>query len=421
MKAPTVPCAPPTMPPGSSRDKRLLLATRFFRSVGQGVLAADFALYLRACGWSGAHIGSVLGAALVLSVLLTLFATASDRIGRKPFLLGYESLYACCSLAAWWHPSAGVLAVAAIGAGFGRGANGAAGPFGAIEKAWLTQGLDRPAWTRLLARNSTVGFAGMAIGALAGSLPGQGAAAHAPGAYAAMFPLALGCSVICLVCLSMTRDGHRHEAVVDAPEARRTERRNLRRLGLVNLLQGMGIGLSGPLVSYWFAVRFGVGPSLVGPMMAGGFVAAALSAQVSGVLGARLGLMRTIVALRLGALALLVFMPLAPSLPLAVLAYLLHKTLNRGTDGLRASITAGLVGNRRRGLAGAVSSVSRQIPRSFGPLLAGMLMDQGLLAAPFLAGAAFQAAYLYLYRRSFDDAARDAGDLPRPLPQASGT
>ncbi len=393
--------------------------------MAQGVLAADFALYLRACGWDGSRIGSVLGAALVLSVLLTLAATASDRIGRKPFLLAYESLYAACCLAAWLHPSALVLAAGAIGAGFGRGANGAAGPFGAIEKAWLTQGLDRQGWTRVLARNSTVGFVGMALGALAGSLAGWKAVAGAPPAqaYGVMFPLALACSLACLFCIAAARDAHHQEHEPEHAETRRVERRNLRRLGMVNLLQGMGIGLSGPLVSYWFALRFGVGPAVVGPMMAAGFMAAALSAQISGVVGARHGLMRTIVALRVAALVLLVLMPLAPSLWLAVAAYLLHKTLNRGTDGLRASITAGLVRNRRRGLAGAVSSVSRQIPRSFGPLLAGMLMDQGLLAAPFLAGAVFQAAYLFLYRRSFDDkraAAQEAGARAAPA-QASGT
>ena len=33
-----------------ARTTRLLLATRFVRSIGQGALAVDFALYLRALG-----------------------------------------------------------------------------------------------------------------------------------------------------------------------------------------------------------------------------------------------------------------------------------------------------------------------------------------------------------------------------------
>lgn len=393
-------------------DKRLLLGARFFRSIAQGILAADFALYLRASGWNGAQIGSVLGSGLALAVALTLLAATSDRFGRKPFLMAYEALYALSCLAATLDQSPFVLFAAAVVGSFGRGANGSAGPFGAIEKAWLTQGLQRDGWTRVLSLNATLGYIGMACGAGLGALPGWLRQGHAVPArdYTLIFPLALLGSLACLSCIALARDRHSIERV-DAEPARerairQVENRNLRHLGLVNAVQGTGIGLSGPLVSYWFAVRFGLGPAQIAPVMAGGFLAAAASAQLSARLTAGLGLMRTIVPLRAAALLALVLMPLAPNPALAISAYLLNKTLNRGTDGLRASVTAGLIRNRRRGFAGAVTSISRQIPRSIGPLIAGAMMDSGWLAAPFLLGAAFQAAYLYLYQSRFDDCAK---------------
>jgi MFS family permease len=405
-------------------DKRLLLGARFFRSIAQGILAADFALYLRASGWNGAQIGTVLGSGLALAVALTLLAATSDRFGRKPFLVVYETLYALSCLAATIAPSAFVLFAAAVVGSFGRGANGAAGPFGAIEKAWLTQGLQKVGWTHVLSLNATLGFIGMAFGAGLGALPGllhHGSAVPA-GDYALIFPLALLASLACLTCIVLARDRHPVERVDAAPEQeraiRQVENRNLRNLGLVNLLQGTGIGLSGPLVSYWFAVRFGLGPAQIAPVMAGGFLAAAASAQLGARLTADLGLMRTIVPLRAAALLALVLMPLAPNPALAISAYLLNKTLNRGTDGLRASVTAGLVRNRRRGFAGAVTSISRQIPRSIGPLIAGTMMDSGWLAAPFLIGAGFQAAYLYLYQSKFDDRSK-AQTEPRAVASAN--
>src|ERR1700760_3872981 len=74
------------------RATRLLLATRFVRSIGQGALAVDFTLYLHALGWSAVAISAVLSAALITGVILTLVAgPLSDRGGRRRFLFGYEA------------------------------------------------------------------------------------------------------------------------------------------------------------------------------------------------------------------------------------------------------------------------------------------------------------------------------------------
>ena len=84
-----------------ARTTRLLLATRFVRSIGQGALAVDFALYLRALGWSAVAISAVLSAALITGVVLTLFAgPLSDRGGRRRFLFAYEAVQTLAGLVA---------------------------------------------------------------------------------------------------------------------------------------------------------------------------------------------------------------------------------------------------------------------------------------------------------------------------------
>lgn len=393
--------------PALPRFVRLLNAARFARSVGQGVLSADFALYLRSLHWSGAEIGSLFAAALLVSTLFTVAAAVpSDRLGRRPFILAYDGVYVLSCLAAIASHSAAVLTAAALLSGFGRGANGVVGPFGAIEKAWLTQGLTPRIYARALNLNSTLGFLGMALGAALAAVPGWEAGAKGGVIdYGLIFVVALSAGVICFALLYAAEDRHAQllamPSAEDHEQVHRSENTRIRTLAWLNLLQGAGIGLAGPMTSYWFALKFGVGPGHIGPMMAAGFLGAALFSQLATIWIRRLGLVRTIVVQRGAAVAMLMLLPLSPTLGWAVALYLAHGSLNRASNGARAAMTASLVRNERRGFAGMASSVSQQLSRSVGPLFAGLMFDSGLLALPFLAGAAIQGGYLYLYQRSF--------------------
>ncbi|HVB84447.1 MAG TPA: MFS transporter, partial [Rhodanobacteraceae bacterium] len=129
--------------PRLPRNVRLLLAARGARSVGQGATVASFSLYLHALGYSGAAIGTVLMAGLLFGALMTLIVgPLSDRRGRRGLLLGYEVAAAIAALAAMLSRTEWVLIAAATIAGFGRGANGAAGPFAPVEQAWLAREVD---------------------------------------------------------------------------------------------------------------------------------------------------------------------------------------------------------------------------------------------------------------------------------------
>ena len=170
--------------------RRRLLA-RALRSVGQGVLVVDFALYLHALGWNGAAIGALLsGTGLFGAALSLVIGTTSDRLRRKPFLLVYESIAVLGSLVALLTSRSLPLAAVSILNGFGRGASGAAGPYSPAEQAWLAEEVDpwRRGWVFSL--NTALGFFGMGLGALAAMLPGYLGAPFAGAlAYRPMFAL----------------------------------------------------------------------------------------------------------------------------------------------------------------------------------------------------------------------------------------
>ncbi|MGH7094864.1 MAG: hypothetical protein ACREFB_15190, partial [Stellaceae bacterium] len=69
-----------------SPTARLLIASRAVRSLGQGALAVDFALYLAALHWNAVQMGGVYMGGLAIGAGLTLASgPLSDRWGRKPF------------------------------------------------------------------------------------------------------------------------------------------------------------------------------------------------------------------------------------------------------------------------------------------------------------------------------------------------
>jgi MFS family permease len=376
-------------------EAKRLMAARLARSLAQGALVVDFALYVTRLGWSAAYLGVVFALAILFSVVITAtIGPLSDRLGRRRFVLVYEviSIVAAgiglASQAPLW------LAFAAIIGGFGRGANGSAGPFGPAEQSWLSGYVARQDFGSVLSLNIAIGFFGMGVGALLAGVIGLGRD---------LFLLPLAASLVAGALLIITPDrASRVEAVrVDETAAAKAENGLLWKLAGLNVLNGTGIGLSGPFMSWWFATKFHVPVSAVGPALAISLFAAGVASLTSGRLTRRLGTVRTVVLMRGIGLVSLFALPFAPSFAVATGIYAMRSAFNRGTAGARQAVALGIVRGDRRGLAASVNNVSVMVPRGIAPALAGVLFESGLLAAPFLLAGVFQGVYLVLYPRVF--------------------
>ncbi|CAG4923338.1 unnamed protein product [Acidocella sp. C78] len=372
-----------------------LMGARGARSIAQGALVVDFALYVTRLGWSATFLGVVFALSILFAVAVTtLVGPASDRFGRKRFVLVYEAISVLASLIGLLTPAALPLAFAAVIGGFGRGANGAAGPFAPAEQSWLSGLIEKREFGSVLSINTAIGFFGMGIGAVLAGLIG----ASRP-----MFALPLAASLIATMLLALTPDpprkpearAERHEEVSKA------ENSLLWKLAGLNVLNGTGIGLSGPFISWWFAARFHAGAAAIGPALAIAFAAAGIAALTTGRLTRRLGTVRAVVLMRGIGLVSLFALPFSPSFGVALVVYALRSAFNRGTAGARQAVALGLVRGERRGLAASVNTISVLLPRGVAPALAGVLFESGALAAPFLLAGLFQGAYLFIYPRVF--------------------
>lgn len=390
---------------------RLLQMSRLARSIGQGLTVASFSLYLHALGYGGAAIGAVLMAGLTFGAALTaVVGPLSDRMSRRRMLLAYEALAAAAALAAMLSSNHTVLILAATVAGFGRGANGAAGPFSPVEQAWIAHEVEGAMRRHALSLNATLGFLGMATGAGLAFVPSLvGHHEISLGTYRLLFAVPLAGSLAVIAFIARTRDNAApvtRPPLPDAPAAdqiRRRENRQLRRLALANSINGLAIGIIGPLMAYWFLLRYGHGLAAIGPALAISFAFAAAGSTISGRISARFGAVRAVLWMRGIGVVLLAAMPFAPVFWLAVILYAVRAAFNRGTLGARQAVTVELTRAERRGFAASVQNLSLQIPRAVGPLVGGWLIHSGDLTTPLLVAAGLQAISVALYAYFFRD------------------
>ena len=374
------------------------------RSLGQGAFFVDLALYLAHLGWSGAEIGLVLtGGGLITGLLSLLVGATSDRLKRKPFIAGNEVLTLASAITAFFAHTPWLLAVPIILAGFGRGANGSAGPFAPAEQAWLAHLTPLARRGRVFSLNTATGFFGMAIGAFLAAFPGWVHLGLL--GYRLLFLLPIGASLFNLGLLASMRESRpippKPVSTNRSRVRRRHENRSLRKLVMLNAVNGFAVGLIGPLMSYWFSVRFGIGPAAIAPVMALAFAVTGVSSLLTGRLTERIGLVKSVVGMRSVGLLLLVALPLMPTYSLAAIVYFLRSGLNRGSVGARQAVVTSLVGDERRGWAASLNATSFQFPQALGPALSGALIDQGFLILPFYLAFVFQLVYVAGYWRTF--------------------
>jgi MFS family permease len=244
----------------------------------------------------------------------------------------------------------------------------------------------------------------MGMGAVVAMLPGLMHHLPAQEAYGLVFLLVIAGAFANIVLLAATPEraklepqavGHRLQRV------QRWENHFLWRLVRLNALNGFSMGLTGPLVSYWFALKFHAGPEQIAPVMAATFALAAVMSLYAGRMAVRHGLSRAVVWSRGIGVVMLLVLPFMPWFWLAAIIYMLRLASGGASVGARQAQIVSLVRDERRGLAASINAASFQIPQSAGPGVAGPLIAAGFFVTPFCIAAALQAAYVLGYDRLF--------------------
>ena len=397
--------------PLGARDTRLLFAARSVRMFGYGLLAVVLVLYLDAIGLSGAEIGLLLALTLVGDAAISLWLTThADRLGRRRVLIVGAVLLLAAGLAFAATPVFAVLLVAAT-VGVISPSGNEVGPFLAVEQASLSQLVEPARRTTLFARYQLVGALATALGALAAGVVVQVAAGRvaAPAdAYRAVIVVYSLVGVVLAVLFA------RVSPEVEVPANEVVDPTIRSRLGL-HRSQGIVLRLSAlfaldafaggfvmqSFIAFWFNERFGVDPVLLGAILFGANILAAVSALAAAPLAARIGLVRTMVFTHLPSNVLLILVPFMPTLPLATIVLLARFSISQMDVPTRQSYTMAIVAPDERSAAAGVTGIARSLGVAASPLIAApILVGSAFIGAGFVISGTLKIVYdLLLYRR----------------------
>jgi MFS family permease len=397
---------------GLGSDGRTLFTIRTLRMFAYGFLAVVLVLYLAAGGLDPLAIGAVLTLTLVGDTVVSLWLTThADRYGRRRVLRIGSVLMILASVVFAWTDALPLLILAGI-VGVISPTGNEVGPFLAVEQAALTEVVPGTRRTATFAWYNLVGYVATATGALVAGLLSQALIDSGRPALDAYRVIVIGYGVIGAAMAALTL---RVGPDVEAPTAETADDGIARRLGLgrsrsivlrlsalfsIDAFAGGFVPQS--LMAYWFSIRFGVDPAVLGAIFFGSNLLAAVSALSAARLAARIGLIETMVFTHLPSNVLLILVPLMPNLPLAVAVLLLRYSLSQMDVPTRQSYVMAVVQPDERSAAAGVTGIARTVGASISPSISSvMVASPSLASVPFFLAGGLKILYDLLVFRAF--------------------
>jgi MFS family permease len=396
-----------------TRDGWLLFVTRFARLFAYGSLSVILVFYLVGLGLTESQCGLVLSLTLAGDVVVSLLLTTqADRIGRRRMLVIGAILMAAAGVAFASTRNLFFLIIAGT-IGVISPSGNEVGPFLSIEQAALSHIVPSPTRTEAFAWYTLAGSLATALGALCAGFVTQ-ALQHTsltPVAsyrsvvllYAALGLLLafLFARLSALVEVDASSSGSFSKAAIGNLIGITHSRKVVLKLSSLFALDSFAGGfVVQSFAAYWFYLRFGVEPAMLGAIFFWANVFAGISALVASRLAARIGLVRTMVFTHLPSNILLILVPLMPNLSLAVLVLLLRFSISQMDVPARQSYIMAVVPPEERSAAGGFTGVARTTGAAISPLFAGFLFARpSLISVPFFLAGALKIVYdLLLYR-----------------------
>ena len=403
------------------------MVARGLRSFTQSYLNIVTPLYLASQGVSAIAIGLLVTASfLVSAVLLVPVGILADRYRRLPFLILFSVLIAFWGVAFLVSNSIILLlamsAIAGIGRGGASGGSGQSGPFGPAEQALLADVVTPARRRDLFALNSFIAGILAAVGAEFSGLPNWLQSLRIENSLLQGFHLLFAETIItslatvAVLLMVKERAPSLEKPIPEKEQSKlregtsnkrgwlfsKSSARIVLRQSVAGGINSFGTGfITNSILVYWFYLRFHADASTLGTLFSISYLIGAFGIFFATRLSAKIGSVRSIVASRFAAAALLPLMAVLPGFAVVASLQILRVTLTTMVVPVRQSWTMGLFPAEERASVSAVTGTSRRVAASISPSISGYLFDYGLLETPLFLCAILQVGGSYLYYRFF--------------------
>jgi len=381
------------------RDAKILIFSNSFRSFSSALLAVSFPIYLSKIGVSSVLIGlTFMGISLFSAIRSLVEGVVADRIGRKPILLFIAASLIVGGSIFIVTTNISILLVAAV-----LFTVGGTITYTPAEVALLSDKVSDENRTMTYSINATLATIASILGSFAGALPEALQRLGLPEilAYQQIFVIFAAVGAVCLILFTLIEESKPEpHSIESAPltEQDLGERRLLMKWSGVVALDQIG-GSFNNLISYWYYLRFGVGPAEIGLVTGLGRFIATLSFALGFRMAKRFGTIRATVMSRVPIFIINFLTPFMPSFAFVAASRLLMSVFSDIDVPLRQSYIMGVTRSKVRASTYGVVQVVSRFTSAGAPAITGYLYEFVSLALPFYGAGFFQfasAASMYL-------------------------
>lgn len=381
------------------RDAKILIFSNSFRSFSSSLLAVSFPIYLSKIGASSVMIGlTFMGISLFSAIRSLVEGVVADRIGRKPILLLIAASLVAGGTIFVATTNITILLVAAV-----LFTVGGTITYTPAEVALLSDKVSDGNRTMTYSINATLATATSILGSFAGALPEALQRLGFPEilSYQQVFVVFAAVGVVCLILFTLLKEAKpeaRPEDPAPLTEQDLGERKLLMKWSGVVALDQIG-GSFNNLISYWYYLRFGVGPAEIGLIAGLGRFIATLSFALGFRMAKRFGTIRATALSRVPIFIINFLTPFMPSFAFVAASRLFMSVFSDIDVPLRQSYIMGVTRSKVRASTYGVVQVVSRFTSAGAPAITGYLYEFVNLSFSFYGASLFQfasAASMYL-------------------------
>jgi MFS family permease len=381
------------------RDAKILIFSNSFRSFSSALLAVTFSIYLSKIGVPAVLIGlTFMGISLFSAIRSLVEGVVADRVGRKPILIFIAASLVVGGAVFLVTTDITILLVAAV-----LFTVGGTITYTPAEVALLGDKVSDGDRTMTYSLNATLATAASILGSFAGALPEALQRLGLPEilAYQQIFVVFTAVGVVCLILFSLLKEVKPEPHLAEsAPLSEQDlgERRLLMKWSGVVALDQIG-GAFNNLISYWYYLRFGVGPAEIGLITGLGRFIATLSFALGLRMAKRFGTIKATAISRVPIFVINFLTPFMPSFALVAASRLFMSIFSDIDVPLRQSYIMGVTRSKVRASTYGVVQVVSRFTSAGAPAITGYLYEFVSLSFPFYGAGFFQfasAASMYL-------------------------